>query len=68
MGGGEIDDLEKVGHKLQTVFGDMKKLFVFGNLIHNMLSEGDGLGKIKNRPPATTVSVFQAQQLPLLQP
>ena len=44
VGGGDIDDLKKLGHKLKTVFGDVEKVLVFGNLIHGMLSEGDGMG------------------------
>ena len=47
VGGGEIDDLEKLGHELKTVFGDVEKMLVFGNLIHGMLSEGDGMGGTK---------------------
>ena len=38
MGSGDIDDLEKFGHKLETVFGDVEKLLVFGSLIRGMLS------------------------------
>ena len=68
MGSRDIDDLEKIGHKLKTVFGDVEKLLVLGNLIHGMLSESDGIEKDKNEPPVTRPSVFRAQQLLLLQP
>ena len=68
MGGGDIDDLEKLGHELRTISGDVEKLLVFGNLIYDMLSEGDGTEKVENKPPVTRSSVFRAQQLLLLQP
>ena len=38
MGGRDIDDIEKLGHKLKTIFGDVEKLSVLGNLIYGMLS------------------------------
>jgi len=34
---GDVDDLEKLCHKLKTVFGDVEKLLVFNSLIHSML-------------------------------
>ena len=68
VGGGDIDDLEKFGHELRTIFGDVEKLLVFGHLIHGMLSESNDIEKDKTEPPVTRPSIFQAQQLPLLQP
>ena len=68
MGSGDIDDLEKFCYELQTIFGDVEKLLVFGNLIHGMLSEGDGIEKDKNKPSLTRVSVFRARKQLLLQP
>ena len=38
MGSGDIDDLEKISRELKTVFGDVEKRLVFGNLIHGMLT------------------------------
>ena len=68
MDSGDIDGLEKIGYKLQAVFCDVEKLFIFGNLIHGTLSESDDIEKVKNEPPVTRRSVFRAQQLPLLEP
>ena len=38
MGSRDIDDLEKLGHKLKTIFGDVEQPLIFGNLIHGELS------------------------------
>ena len=37
MGGRDSDDLEKLGHKLETVFGDVEELLVLGDLTRSML-------------------------------
>ena len=38
MSSGDVDDLKKFGHELKTVFGDVEKPPVLGNLIHGTLS------------------------------
>jgi len=66
MGSRGFDDLKKFGHELKKIFGNVKKPFVFGNLIHSMLSQSYGIEKVKNGPPLTRASGFQVQrQLPL---
>ena len=37
MGGGDSDDLEKIGHKLKAVFGNVEKLLFLGDLTHGVL-------------------------------
>jgi hypothetical protein len=69
MGSRDTDDLEKLGHKLKTVIGDVEKLLVFSNLIHGMkLLWGDGIEMIKSKPLLTKASTLRAQQRLPLQP
>jgi hypothetical protein len=34
VGGRDINGLKELGHKVDTVSGSVKKLFILGNLVH----------------------------------
>lgn len=63
----DADGLEKGGHKIKTVFGDIKKLLVFGDLVCDALAL-DVLRDNRNKHFVARASAVPAQQRLLLQP
>ena len=47
MGGRDIDGFKKSGHKIETVFGNIKEVLVPEILIPNILALYDIIGKVK---------------------
>ena len=62
MGGGGIDNLEEVGHKLQVVYCDVEKLIILGYLVLVRMSIMR-YGRVKkNKPPVARESKFPVQR------